>query len=158
MTKQGWKGRLRKKFHSEKTADTPDWHMKQKWAFYCPFCVLFLKGFFLNSPYSNNPLSLKYITKWVWSYRGTEEVGEILRYGPALEQGKTIKLKITKCLCTLSSGKCVPYEELCNRLTFRGASSAGFTVLCIYCTTSLCNICKNVTSANIYVYVVIVYS
>lgn len=89
---------------------------------------------------------------------GDEEVGEILRYGPALEQGKTIQLKITKCLCTLSSGKCVPYEESCYRLTFRGASSAGFTALCIYCTTSLCNICKNVTSANIYVYVVVVYS
>lgn len=120
-------------------------------SFLCPF----LKGFFLNPPYSNNPLSLKYITKWVWSYRGTEEVGEILRYGPALEQGKTIRLKITKCLCTLSSGKRVPYEESCNRLTFRGASSAGFTALCIYCTTSLRNICKNFTSANIYVYVVV---
>lgn len=69
-------------------------------------------------------------------------MGEILRYGPALEQEKTIQLKITKCLCTLSSGKCVPYEESCYRLTFRGASSAGFTALCIYCTTSLCNICK----------------
>lgn len=43
---------------------------------------------------------------------------------------------------------CVPYEESCYRLTFRGASSAGFTAL----------YCKNVTSANIYVYVVVVYS
>lgn len=85
-------------------------------------------------------------------------MGEILRYGPALEQEKTIQLKITKCLCTLSSGKCVPYEESCYRLTFHGASSAGFTALCTYCTTSLCNICKNVTSANIYAYVVVVYS
>lgn len=76
-------------------------------------------------------------------------MGEILRSGPALEQGKMIQLKITKCLCTVSSGRCVPYKESCNRLSFGCASSVGFTALCIYCTTALRNICKNVTSAII---------